>query len=50
MEFQKIANFLNIASDDKDFPRIVTKKWIKVYINQEEITMSTKKLELKLQC
>ena len=50
MEFQKIANFLNIASDDKDFPRIVTKKWIKVYINQEEITMLTKKLELKLQC
>ena len=31
MEFQKIANFLNIASDDKDFPRFVTKKWIKVY-------------------
>ena len=31
MEFQKIANFLNIAPDDKDFPSFVTKKWIKVY-------------------
>ena len=31
MEFQKIENFLNIASDDQDFPIIVTNKWIKVY-------------------
>ena len=35
MQFQKIANFLNIASDDKDFPRFVTKKWIKVYDQSE---------------
>ena len=26
MEFQKITNFLNTASDDKDLPRFVTKK------------------------
>ena len=30
MEFQKIANFLNTTSDDKDLPRFVTKKWIEV--------------------
>ena len=28
MEFQKITNFLNATSDDKDLPRFVTKKWI----------------------
>ena len=31
MEFKKIANFLDTTSDDKDLPRFVTKKWIKVY-------------------
>ena len=31
MEFQKITNFLDTTSDDKDFPRFVTKKWIEVY-------------------
>ena len=31
MEFQKIANFLDTTPDDKDLPRFVTKKWIKVY-------------------
>ena len=31
MKFQKITNFLDTTSDDKDIPRFVTKKWIKVY-------------------
>ena len=31
MEFQKITNFLDINSDDKDLPKFVTKKWIEVY-------------------
>ena len=31
MEFQKITNFLNTASDHKDLPRFVTKKWAEVY-------------------
>ena len=31
MEFQKIKNFLDINSDDKDLPKFVTKKWIEVY-------------------
>ena len=48
MEFQKIVNFLDKTSDDNDLPRFVTKKWIEVY--DMEITMLTKKLELKHQC
>ena len=31
MEFQKITNFLNTTSEDKDLPRFVTKKWIELY-------------------
>ena len=31
MEFQKIINFLNTSSADKDLSRFVTKKWIEVY-------------------
>ena len=37
MEFQKIENFLDTASDDKDFPRFATKKWIEVYDQSKEI-------------
>ena len=38
MEFQKIANFLDTTSDDKDLPRFtkITKKWVKVYEKSEE--------------
>ena len=35
MEFQKIINFLDTTSDDKDLPRFVTKKWIEVYDQSE---------------
>ena len=31
MEFQKIVALLDTTSDDKDLPRLVTKKWIEVY-------------------
>ena len=31
MEFQKIVDFLDTTSDDKDLPRFVTKKWIEFY-------------------
>ena len=31
MEFQKITNFLDITSDNKDLPKFVTKNWIEVY-------------------
>ena len=30
-EFQKIVNFLDTTSDDKNLPRFVTKKWVEVY-------------------
>ena len=47
MEFQKITNFLDTTSDDKDLPTFVTKKWIEVYDQSKKITALTKKLELK---
>ena len=50
MEFQKITDFLDKISDDKYLPRFVTKSRLKFIIIQEEITMLTKKLELKHQC
>ena len=50
MEFQKIVNFLDTTFDDKDLPRIFTKNRLKFMVNQEEITMLTKKLESKHQC
>ena len=35
MEFQKITNFLEITSDNKDLPKFATKKWIEVYDQSE---------------
>ena len=46
----KIVNLLDTTSDDIDLPRLVTKNGLKFIANQEEITESTKKLELKNQC
>ena len=31
MEFQKIVNFLDTTSDNKNLPKFVTKKWVEVY-------------------
>ena len=31
MEFQKVVNFLDRTSDNKDLTKFVTKKWIEVY-------------------
>ena len=50
MEFQKIVHFLDTTSNDKDLPRFVTKNGLKFMINQKEISMLIKKLELKHQC
>ena len=50
MEFQKITNFLDINSDNKDLLEFATKNGSKFMINQKEITILIKKLELKLQC
>ena len=51
MKFQKITNFLDIISDNKDLPKFVTEKWIEVYDQSKNIyIIQIKKLELKLQC
>ena len=42
MEFQIIVNFLDIESDDKNFPNLLLKNGLKFMINKEEITMLTK--------
>ena len=36
MEFQKITNFLDTTSDNKDLPIVITKKWIEVYDQSEK--------------
>ena len=48
-EFQKIANFLNATSDDKDLPRFVTKKRVEVLINQDKNTTQRNTPELRRQ-
>ena len=47
MKLQKITNFLNITSDDKNSPRLVTKSWIEVYDQSEKVIALRKKSELK---
>ena len=47
MEFQKITNFLDTTSDDKDLPRFVTKKWIEVYDQSEKNYSPNKEIRIK---
>ena len=47
MEFQKITNFLDITSDDKDLPRFVTKKWIEVYDQSEKNYNPNEEIRIK---
>ena len=47
MEFQKIANFQDTTSDDKDSPRFVTKKWIEVNDQSGEIYNVIKEIRIK---
>ena len=47
MEFQKIANFLNTTSDDKDLPRFVIKKWNEVYDQSEKNYNPNKEIRMK---
>ena len=47
MEFQKIVNFLDITSDNKDLPRFVTKKWIEVYDQLEKNYNPNKEIRIK---
>ena len=47
MGYQKIANFLDTTSDDKDLPRFVTKKWIEVYDQSEKNYNPNKEIRIK---
>ena len=47
MELQKIANFQDTTSDDKDSPRFVTKKWIEVSDQSGEIYNVIKEIRIK---
>ena len=47
MEFQKIVNFLDTTSDDKDLPSFVTKKWIEVYDQSEKNYNINKEIRIK---
>ena len=47
MEFQKLVNFLDITSDNKDLPKFVTKKWIEVYDQSEGNYNVNKEIRIK---
>ena len=47
MEFQKIANFLDTTSTNKDLPKFVTKKWIEVYDQSEKNYSPNKEIRNK---
>ena len=48
MEFQKIVNLLDITSDNKDLPKYVTKKWIKVYDQSGKNYSVNKEIRIKI--
>ena len=47
MEFQKIINLLNTTSDNKDLPRLATKKWIEIYDQSEKNYSPNKEIKIK---
>ena len=47
MEFEKIVDFVDRTSDDKDLPRFVTKKWIEVYDQSEGNYNVNKEIRIK---
>ena len=47
MEFQKIVNFIDTTSDNKDLPTFVTKKWIEVYDQSEGNYNVNKEIKIK---
>ena len=50
MEFQKIVNFPDTTSDNKDLPKFVAKKLVEVYDQSLGNYMLITKLESKHQC
>ena len=47
MEFQKVVNFIDTTSDNKDLPTFVTKKWIEVYDQSEGNYNVNKEIRIK---
>ena len=47
MEFQKIVNFLDTTSDDKDLSRFVTTEWIEVYDQSKKTYNPNKEIRIK---
>ena len=47
MEYQKIVNFLDTTSDNKDLPKFVTKKWIEVYDQSQGNYNVNKEIRIK---
>ena len=47
MKFQKIVNFIDTTSDNKDLPTFVTKKWIEVYDQSEGNYNVNKEIRIK---
>ena len=47
MEFQKITNFLDINSNNKDLPKFITKKWTEVYDQSEKNYNPNKEIRIK---
>ena len=47
MEFQKIVNFIDTTSDNKNLPTFVTKKWIEVYDQSQENYNANKEISIK---
>ena len=47
MKFQKITNFFDINSDNKDLPKFVTKKWIEVYDQSQGNYNPDKEIRIK---
>ena len=47
IEIQKIANFLDTTSDDKDLPKFVTKEWFEVYDQSGRNYSANKEIRIK---
>ena len=47
MEFQKITIFLDITSDNKDLPKLATKKWIQVQDQSEKSYNPNKEIRIE---
>ena len=47
MKYQKIVNFLDTTSDNKDLPKFVTEKWIEVYDQSQRNYDVNKEIRIK---